>query len=70
MSLAVVGGRRPRRFEPAECRRPADAHHQGPVRVQGPTDRQGVHVVREQGLMGKGVTDAPVIQNLREEDGS
>lgn len=69
MSLTVVGGSTSR-FEPAERWGAADAHHQGTVRVQGPADRQGVHVVREQGLMGKCVTDAPVIQNLREEDES
>lgn len=46
---------------------PAYGDPQGPLWVQGPTERQGVHVLWERGFTGEGVTDAPIIQNLKEE---
>lgn len=56
MSLAAEGG--------STQGAPADAHHQGAIGVQGAADRQGVHILREQGLVGERVADAAVIQYL------
>lgn len=45
---------------------PADTDHQGTIGVKGPTDREGVHILGEQGLMGERVTDASIIQYLKD----
>lgn len=37
--------------------------------MDGSADRQGVHVLREKGLVGKSVADAPVLQDLQGRSG-
>lgn len=69
MSLTAVGGDTQRLLPTRRCD-PTDTHHQGPVGVKGSADRQGVHVLREKGFVGKGVADAPVIQDLKGRDGA
>lgn len=69
MSFTAVG-RDTQRLLPTRCRDPTDIHHQGPVGVKGSADRQGVHVLREKGLVGKGVADTPIIQDLKGRDGA
>lgn len=64
MSLSAVGGDA-WCLLPSRRRHPVDAHYQGAIRVDGPADRQGVHVLGEKGLVGKSVADAPVIQDLQ-----
>lgn len=64
MSLSAVGGDA-WCLLPSRCCHPADAHHQRAIRVDGPADRQWVHVLREKGLVGKSVADAAVIQDLK-----
>lgn len=64
MSLSAVGGAA-WSLLPSRCRHPANAHHQGAIRLDGPADRQRVHVLREKGLVGKSVADAAVIQYLK-----
>ena len=44
-----------------------DADHQHPVGAEGAPERQGVHVVGQQGLVGECVTDAPVFHDLQEQ---
>ena len=68
MSFTAVGGN-PQGLRPTGRWGPADTHHQGAIGVQGSTDRQGVHVLREQGLMGERVADAAIIQYLKDTDG-
>lgn len=64
MSFAAVG-RASQRLLALDHSGPADTHHQGPVCMKGPADGQGVHVLREQGLVGKSVADASIIEDLR-----
>lgn len=60
LSFTAVGGAI-QELQPAQRRGPVDTHHQGTVGVNGPADRQGVHILWEQGLMGECVTDASII---------
>lgn len=64
MSFTAVGGDT-RRLQATWWGGPADTHHQGTIRVKGPTDRQGVHILWEQGLMGECVTDASIVLYLK-----
>lgn len=67
VSLAVVGGDT-QVLRPNACCDPANAHHQDTVRVKASTHWQGVHILREQRLMGERVTDASIVQNLKNGD--
>lgn len=64
MSLSAIGGDT-WFLLPSRRLHAADAHHQGAIRVDGPTDCQGVHVLGEKRLVGKSVADAPVVQDLQ-----
>lgn len=67
MSLATVGGAS-QRLLLLHRSGSADAHHQGPVRMKGPAEGQGIHVLWEQGLVGKRVADTSIIKDLRREE--
>lgn len=60
VSFTAIGGDT-QGLQPTQGRGPADTHHQGTIRIKGPTDRQWVHILRKQGLMGECVTDASII---------
>ncbi len=67
MSFTAVGGDT-HRLQATWWGGPADTHHQGTIRVKGPTDRQGVHILWEQGLMGECVADASIVLYLKGRD--
>lgn len=58
-------GRACQRLLPLQRDGSADADHQGAVCMEGPTEGQGIHVLREQGLVGKRVTDTSIIKDLK-----
>lgn len=64
MSFTTVG-RASQRLLPLSHSGTADTHHQGTVCVKSPTDGQGIHVLWEQGLVGKSVADTSIIKDLR-----
>lgn len=55
-------------IQTTQRRSTAYAHYQSTIRVNGPTDGQGVHVLREQRLMRECVTDASIVQYLMNRD--
>lgn len=65
MSFTAVGGDT-KWLWPTEYCSPADAHYQCTIWVKSPTDCQGVHILREKGLVGECVTDASIIKYLKD----
>lgn len=65
MSFTAVSGDT-QWLQPTQRCGPTDTHHQGPIGVKSPTDRQGVHILREKGLVGECVTDASIVKYLKD----
>lgn len=65
MSFTAVGGDT-QWLQPTQRCGPTDTHHQGPIGVKSPTDRQRVHILREKGFVGECVTDASIVKYLKD----
>lgn len=65
MSFTAVGGDIKWLWTTYYCS-PADTYNQCTVWMKSPTDCQGVHILREKGLMSECVADASIIKYLKD----